>query len=198
LSASTNVTIDDTTHLTAEDVAAFLDRRMTAAERLEAEEHLAGCGECRAEVTAVRRLIRGQPLARRIPVVPAGLAAAAAIAFLVFTIARPGRELPDSRVRAVPDESPARMAAVVPADGDTVPPGSPVLVWSSITGEPTYRFTLTDASGQPLWTSATTDTSITLPPQVTLRPRQTYFWYVDALRADGRAASTGVRRFTTP
>jgi len=197
LSASTNVTSDNTTHLTAEDVAAFLDRQMTAAERLAAEEHLAGCRQCRAEVAAVRRLIKGQPLIRRIPIVPAGLAAAAVIAFLVFTITRPGRELSDERVRTLPVDSSARISAVLPVDGDTVPLGSPVLVWSSTAGDPTYRFTLTDASGQPLWTSATADTSVKLPTNVILQSRTTYFWYVDALRADGRAASTGVRRFTT-
>jgi hypothetical protein len=188
----------DVSHLTAEDVAAFLDRRMTAGERDVAETHLADCRVCRDEVKAVHRLVRGQAKRRPLILGSTGLAAAAAIAFLMFTIARPGRELSDNRVRAVPDESPARISAVQPADGDTVPPGKPVLVWSSITGEPTYRFTLTDASGQPLWTSTTADTSLTLPPQVVLQSRRTYFWYVDALRADGRAASTGVRRFTTP
>jgi hypothetical protein len=188
----------DVSHLTAEDVAAFLDRRMTAGERGVAEAHLADCRVCRDEVKAVHRLVRGQTKRRPLIVGSTGLAAAAAITFLVFTISRPGRELPDSRVRAVPDESPARIAAALPADGDTVPPGRPVLVWSSITGEPTYRLTLTDASGQPLWTSTTADTSLTLPSQVVLQSRRTYFWYVDALRADGRAASTGVRRFTTP
>jgi len=71
------------------------------------------------------------------------------------------------------------------------------MLWSAVAGEPTYRLTLTDASGQPVWTTTTTDTSITLPPNVILQQRKRYFWYVDALRADGRAASTGVRRFTT-
>lgn len=198
MSESTNVTSDETRHLTAEDVAAFLDRRMTAAEWRDAEEHLTGCRQCRAEVAAVRRLIRGQSVVRRIPLVPAVLAAAAAIAFAMFTIARPDRELSDNRVRVVPDESLTRITAVTPADGDTIPPGRPTLVWSSINGEPTYRFTVTDASGQPLWTNTTTDTLLALPPQVVLQARSTYFWYVDALRADGRAASTGVRRFTTP
>ena len=188
----------DVTHLTAEDVAAFLDRRMTTVERGVAEAHLADCRQCRDEVTAVHRLVRAQTTRRPMILGSTGLAAAAVIAFLMFTIARPGRELPDNRIRAVPDESPVRVSAVLPADGDTLPPGKPVLVWSSITGEPTYRLTLTDASGQPLWTSTTTDTSLTLPPQVVLESHRTYFWYVDALRADGRAASTGVRRFTTP
>jgi len=198
LNASILVTTDNTTHLTAEDVAAFLDRHVTAAERAAVEAHLADCRSCRDELTSVRRLMRTGPTVRRI-LVPAGLAAAAVIAFLVLTLGR-GSDLADDRLRSdVPTvEVAGSFATRLPADGDTISLAKPALVWSAIAGEPTYRFTLTDASGQPLWSSSTTDTSVTLPPQVTLQPRQTYFWYVDALRANGRAASTGVRRFTTP
>jgi putative zinc finger protein len=190
------MTTDDT-HLTAEDVAAFLDRRMTAAERAGAEAHLAGCQLCREELRAVHGLLRSRPGVRPAVFIPAGLAAAAAIAFVAVTLVRGDPDAAD-RVRTAPAAEAARIAVRVPADGDTIAPGRPVLVWSSIAGEPTYRLTLTDASGQPLWTSTTSDTSVALPPQVVLQSRQTYFWYVDALRADGRAASTGVRRFTTP
>jgi hypothetical protein len=70
-------------------------------------------------------------------------------------------------------------------------------VWGSIGGEPTYRVTITDAAGKLIWANTSTDTSLTLPPTL-LSPHTTYFWYVDALRADGRAASTGVRRFIVP
>jgi hypothetical protein len=192
------VTTPNTTHLTAEDVAAFLDRHMTAAERAAVEGHLADCRLCRDELTSVRRLMRTGPTVRRI-LIPAGLAAAAAIAFLALTLGR-GSDLAADRTRSeVPSvEAAGSITTRLPADGDTISLAKPALVWSAIAGEPTYRFTLTDASGQPLWSSNTTDTSVTLPPQVTLQPHQTYFWYVDALRANGRAASTGVRRFTTP
>lgn len=185
-------------HLTAEDVAAFLDRHMTASERAGVEAHLADCRFCRDEMMSVRRLMRTGPTVRRI-LIPIGLAAAAAIAFVALTLGR-GADLPDDRVRseATSVEAAGSIATRLPADGDTISLAKPALVWSPIAGEPTYRFTLTDASGQPLWTSTTTDTSVTLPSQVILKPRQTYFWYVDALRANGRAASTGVRRFTTP
>lgn len=192
------MTTNNTTHLTAEDVAAFLDRHMTAAERASAQTHLADCRLCRDEVTSVRRLMRTGPTVRRI-LIPAGLAAAAAIAFAALTLGR-GADLPGERVRsqATTVETAGTIAARLPVDGDTISLAKPSVVWSPVAGEPTYRFTLTDGSGQPLWTSTTTDTSVTLPSQVILKPRQTYFWFVDALRANGRAASTGVRRFTTP
>jgi hypothetical protein len=192
------VTANDTTHLTAEDVAAFLDHHMTATERAGVEVHLADCRLCRDEITSVRRLMRSGPTVRRV-LIPAGLVAAAAIAFVALTLGR-GSDLADDRVRSQPTsaEAAGSIATRLPTDGDTISLAKPALVWSPIAGEPTYRFTLTDASGQPLWTNTTTDTSVTLPPQVILQPRETYFWYVDALRANGRAASTGVRRFTTP
>ena len=197
MNTSILVTTDNTTHLTAEDVAAFLDRHITAAERAAVEAHLAECRLCRDEVTSVRRLMRTGPTVRRV-LIPAGLAAAAAVAFIALTLGRGPEPSPD-RVRSPTTlEANGSIVTRLPADGDTISLVKPAMVWSAIAGEPTYRFTLTDASGQPLWTSTTTDTSVTVPPQVILQSRQTYFWYVDAQRANGRAASTGVRRFQTP
>ena len=187
------------THLTAEDVAAFLDRRLTTTERLGIEEHLAGCSQCRGEVAAVRRLVSANPT-RRSLTLPLSLAAAAAVAFLLFTVARPGPEGRADPLRtpaSLPAGASERITALRPAEGDTIAVARAVLEWASIGGEPTYRLTVTDATGQPVWTRTTADTSLTLPRTI-LESRRTYFWYVDALRANGRAASTGVRRFTVP
>ena len=133
---------------------------------------------------------------------PAGLVAAAAIAFVVLNVNRVDRDGSAERVRtpaaSFPIDASARISVLSPADGDTIRLGRPALLWSAVAGEPTYRLTLTDRSGQPLWTNTTSDTSLTLPALVTLQASTTYFWYVDALRADGRAASTGVHSFTTP
>ena len=141
-----------------------------------------------------------RPIGRPIWLVPMGRAAAAALAFVMLYVSRdPGSATERLRTPGVtlPAESLSRIAVLSPADGDTIGTGTPAMLWSAVTGEPTYRLTLTDASGQPVWTTTTTDTSVTLSPTVVLQSRTTYFWYVDALRADGRAASTGVRRFTT-
>ena len=198
MDTSTVVTTNQA-HLTAEDVAAFLDRRLTTPERLGIEEHLAGCSQCRGEVAAVRRLVNDKP-AKRSLTLPLGLAAAAVIGFLLFTVARPVPENAADRLRtpaSLPTDASERITSLRPADGDTISVARAVLEGASIAGEPTYRLTVTDATGQPVWTRTTPDTSLTLPRTV-LEPHRTYFWYVDALRADGRAASTGVRRFTVP
>src|SRR2546426_11618463 len=71
-------------HLTAEDVAAYADRGLVAAERARVEAHLAACAECRAEVVAVARLSRS--FARRGRW--AGMAPPSAAAVLVLFLAR--------------------------------------------------------------------------------------------------------------
>lgn len=191
--------IADHPHLSAGDVAAFLDRRLTTDERHGIEEHLAHCGQCRAELAAVRRLVKSGPVPER-RLMRTGLAAAAVIAFLALTLGRLGSGTTEDRVRTTPAATTGASALIKglqPADGDTVSLARTALVWGSIGGEPAYRVTITDATGKLVWTNSTTDTSQTLPPTL-LSSRTTYFWYVDALRADGRAASTGVRRFIVP
>lgn len=198
LDTSTLVTRNDT-HLAAEDVAAFLDRRLTTAERVGVEEHLADCSQCRGEVAAVRRLVNEKPT-RRSFALPVGLAAAAAIVFMLFTVARPDSDRAAARLRTTPSlpaDVSERITSVRPADGDSLPAERAVLEWASTGNEPTYRLTVTDATGQLVWTRTTPDTTLTVP-RALLEAHRTYFWYVDALRADGRAASTGVRRFTVP
>jgi hypothetical protein len=58
-----------------------------------------------------------------------------------------------------------------------------------------FRFTLTGQSGEPLWFHETSETSVSLPSEVELRPGETYFWYVDVLLPDGRTGTTGVLDF---
>ena len=189
----------DRPHLTAEDVAAFLDRRLTTDEKHGIEEHLAHCGRCRAELAAVRKLVKSGPIPER-RVFRIGLAAAAVIAFLALTLGRMGPGSTEDRIRTTPSATTSEselIKGLQPADGDTISSASAALAWRSIGGEPTYRVTITDATGQLVWTNTTPDTSLMVPPTL-LSAGRTYFWYVDALRADGRAASIGVRRFVVP
>lgn len=195
------MTTDHTQHLAAETVGAFLDRRLTDGERSSVEAHLADCGVCRREVAEAGRLVMAMNVRRPMVLLPASLAAAAAIAFIALGITRIGRESPD-RLRAptasVETGATPRIGVLAPADGDTVRVRHPVFQWSAVAGAPTYRLTLTDESGETVWTTTTIDTSLTLPVRVVLQGRATYFWYVDALLADGRAVSTGVRTFSMP
>ena len=70
------------------------------------------------------------------------------------------------------------------------------LRWEPIAGQPLYRVTVTDRDGAPVWTHDTEEGAARIPATAGLRPGESYFWYVDAIREDGRSATTGVRRFT--
>ena len=58
-----------------------------------------------------------------------------------------------------------------------------------------YHLTLTDPAGHALWLHETSDTAVAPPPNVSLTPGRTYYWYVDALDAGGSSLTTGTRRF---
>ena len=178
-------------HLTEGMIAAYVDRRLGADERRGVEAHLAGCDDCRAEVVEVSRLVGGR---RRTWVVATGGLGVAAAAVLVIALL-PRGVTPDGPVlRSGPDGT-AAIAAVAPPEAATVPADSVRLVWRPAGAEASYRVTVTDARGDPVWSAGTADTAITAGPA--LMPGTLYYWYVDALLPDGHTATTGVRSFRT-
>ena len=195
---------DRSSHIAPADIAAYVDRRLASAERERVEAHLADCQECRDEVLAVSRLTRKSLVARRstaiIPFI--GVAAAAVIAVVLMRTPPTGSRLISERMRAdtpaLTGELGARIAIHSPEDGNTVATPHPMFIWASVGGPATYRLTVSDQDGAARWTIATSDTSATLPDSVHLDMRTGYFWYVDALRSDGRSATTGARRFVSP
>jgi hypothetical protein len=187
-------------HPTAEDVAAYLSGTLPPGDQATIEGHLAECRECRLQVTSARRVLRKHRSPnRRVWLVPAAAAAVLLVAVLFRAPSgfRPGPEPIRSGQGAAGPEAGSRIAVVAPADGDTVPVAPITFVWRGQPGEPRYQFTLTDGSGRAIWTGATTDTALTLPPAVSLDHGRTYFWTVDALGADGRSLTTRNHRFST-
>jgi len=194
--------IDEIEHLSAGDVAAYLDGTLEEAERDRVEAHAAECKACRRELTEVARQIRGM---RRVPrgLVWAPIAAAAAIiAVLVAqpfgTVTQPERT---SRFRG-PESTAGRQGGVAigilapPSDG-TVNPAAVTFVWHAGGAGASYHLTVTNDVGGVVWTLTTTDTVAALPDTVTLARDSRYHWYVDGLFEDGRRASSGVHSFTT-
>ena len=59
-----------------------------------------------------------------------------------------------------------------------------------------YRVIITDSAGAELYSSATSDTTLVLPPSVALDPGARYFWFVDELRADGSSFSSRASSFS--
>ncbi len=183
-----------TEHLTAGEIADYLDGKLSAAERARAEAHLADCESCgRDAIAASRELATLRRRDRRRVAAP--LAAAAVLVGLVFAgpavWERLGQD--ETHIRAGEDPGEAsRVRVVQPAHRGVLPRDSLLFVWRSVSDGSFYTFTLADEVGDILWQGDTQDTTVSLDREVALRPGQRYFWYVDALFEDGRTASTGV------
>jgi hypothetical protein len=191
-------------HLSSEEVAAYIDGAISGSDREQIESHLADCEECRRELVEVRTALRQF---RRTPdwriIAPAAVAAAAVIALLALpSLLSDPDSARDVRVRG-PDESVRRegvplIAVVNPLDGSTIEMTEGLVFhWRAPAADASYQLTLGDDAGEVVWTLSTTDTLVTLPESVRLGPGSIYYWYVDALLPDGRSATTEVLQFMT-
>lgn len=162
-----------TGHLDVADAAAYLDGTLAPTARARVEQHLAGCETCRGELIAVSRVIRTRPDRRRW-YVPAGIAAAAAIAFLLIW---PRSDVPSGNYR-----EPAVSTTVAPVGIAPRGPSAaaPRLVWTRVPHAQRYRLTVFDSAGSVMWESQSGDTAMAFPKTVRLRPGVTYFWQVEA------------------
>ena len=88
------------------------------------------------------------------------------------------------------------VTVVMPAEGETVRSDTLRFTWRPVAPNATYLLKLTDGTSA-RWTMDTADTTAVLPDSVKLESGRSYHWWVDALTADGRVASTGVRQFRT-
>lgn len=186
-------------HLTESQVAGYLDGDLTREERAEVERHLDQCDACRQELRQVDELTHpaaGQPTHRRRLLWLLGGALAASLAAIALLRPGVGPQLPDSieRPSVTPGEALPRLRVISPAEGDTVSTADRTLTWRPLPAG-TYHVALLADDGEPLWTTDTGDTVVTLPGSVRLQSGRTYFWRVDAVN-DGVAASSGVVPFS--
>lgn len=169
-------------HLEIAEIAAFVDGALPAGERTRAEAHLADCAECREELVAVAALLRTAPR-RRAWILPASLAAAAAVALLIM----PGLYL-SSRLDGDRHREPAVTTTVAPTA--IVPRGDMnavrELMWSAVPRAGRYRVVLLDHGGTLVWRTETPDTAVSIPDSVRLRAGVPYFWKVEAETGFGR------------
>jgi len=187
------------THLSAENVAAYIDRRLTAEERQRADAHMVRCAECRDELTQAARLVASAPPHRMVkhPRLVALVSLAAAMLVVAVSLSRPGQTPPAaSPQREAIDAEPNVIQALTPTAGATITP-STQFVWRR-EGDARYQLRIVDSTGALVWMTTTNDSSARLPPSVRLQRRSRYFWYVDALRSDGFSISSGPRPFETP
>lgn len=184
-------------HPAADQVAAYIENKLSPADRHAMEGHLADCRECRQDVTSAQRLVRQRRQPRRKAwAVPA----AAAAVFVVFVLSR---TLTDSRsdeaVRSTTgaglSDTVVAIEVVSPADRATIA-DAVVFAWKGQSDRPLYKITVTEGTGRTVWSAETSDTVVTLPQTITLERGKMYFWVVDALAADGRSRTTRTHRFS--
>jgi len=178
-------------HLEPEQIAAFLERTLSAPAHAQVEGHLVECRDCRTEMLEVEHIIRTVPGARRWAAVPLLAAAAAAV---VLVVALPGRRAADS-----PHREPAVQSSLAPT---TVAPNGSVprlerLTWTGVMGADRYRVALFDTAGQVLWETTVSDTTASVPATVSasLDASGSYFWSVRARVGWDRWTESGLTEF---
>ncbi len=190
------MTIASLQHPGEDELSAYLEGSLTETDRAPVETHLTECDDCRADVVEVQRLFQPQPR-RRVWYVAAGLAAAALAGILLFAPSANHEPGPVGPVLRGPMTDASAGAAVVqivqPREGVTLLAAAGLrFTWRAAAPGASYRLTLTDQTGDVLWSVSTADTAASLPLNSILGRQQNYFWYVDALMPDGRSITSGV------
>ena len=182
----------DHDHLSPDLIAAYLARETSEDEKQEAQRHLLTCAECRRDTAEAAELARDRRPRRWVPIaIPA---AAAAIALLML-VPGWGPTTDELLIRGPGTEGVQHFVAVTPAEGALVRGDSVTFLWRSEGSDVHYVLTVTDQSGDVVWTAGTQDTSLVPPREIGLKADGVYFWYVDALLTDARSSTTGVREF---
>ena len=179
-------------HPDPHEVTAYLSGSADPAARARIEAHIADCADCAEELVAVRRLHRGPPaVSRRFAV--AGAAAAAVIA-VVLVGQRVGSPAGPTTPPVRGDGSAPAVTTVSPPEGATIE-ASPTFTWRPVAGASAYRISITRADGDSVWAASVSDTAVRAPEGTLTQGSGTYFWYVDALLADGRSVAGTAHEF---
>ncbi len=171
------------------EVASYIDRGLSDADRSRVEDHMVECPECRDNLAEAQHLVAKLRRPRRIAAL-AGVFAVAAAALFVITPALTRARQPLDLVTRDATASSA-LAAYAP-EGDAR--NQPLrFVWGSAPDAVSYHFTLSSADGTTVWSFSGPDTSAVLPATVTLNRAVNYVWYADAILNDGSTRSTGLK-----
>jgi len=207
-------------HIDENDIARYVDGRLSDDERRDVESHLAECSRCRNQVAAVHRILENgaEQEAAPDPEVQAQaealgrnkeregsnerqrgrrpVAIAMAVALLLGVAGLLYEQLQEpapSRLRTSSDAPTLTVQA--PTDGATVS-DRPVFECAFVSEALGYRVTLRTMDGTVVWEGDTTAARVRLPADVSLTARETYLWRAEALRADGTTLQSNARTFT--
>ena len=184
---------------TPEAMLGVLRREGAEEQRLEALDHVMGCGACRSEFELLRSIEQAGAAEQRRPallrifprpawrfVAPVALAASI---LLVVTVG------PSFKVSQAPDVERGGASSVTllrPAPGAAAE--VPVtFAWAPVKGARGYELEVLDEKGVVVLAERTAETSITLPDARSLTRGASYRWWVRATTASGDQLSSEVR-----
>jgi hypothetical protein len=185
--------------LSANDIAAFLDGRLTGDDLTRVESLLADEPAARMEVAEASRLIATAPRRTIAPSRWLAIGGIAAVAAAALIILRPGNQpqehAPAASERRAPIDASERIELVSPVDGQTVRKSDLALTWRGIQNA-VYRVVVSDPVGKIVFEVSTNDTSVVAPLMDLNLPNGIVYWSVDALAPDGSSLTSGVRELT--
>jgi len=178
-------------HLSAADLAVYIDGTLSDIARQRTERQLSDCAQCREELAACAPLARSLPPKSRPRMLVSGLGVAAAAAIAIGIVALP-------RHRSI-DSSPARergfeaadreIATVAPRPGSTVASSAIRFTWRTDSAAAGYTVVVTNSAGALVWRHEVQDTSIALTSETTFVPGE-FNWRVESSRVNGGTASS--------
>lgn len=180
----------------------LVERRGDENDRLRRLDHVMACPACHRDFELLRAVnVAGKRAAPSIRVLGVPVALAAGIVLAVglgaaLVLRGPGRAAPD----AFRGADSGRVGVVAPI-GEVSSKGPVVLQWRGVPGARGYDVELLDTDGRAVYTTATADTSLILPPSVGLSPGAAYSWWVRARLRGGeevRSPMTPLRVRATP
>jgi hypothetical protein len=170
------------------EIASYLDRGLSQADRDRVEDHMTECAECRHKVADAHQLISGLRRPRRFSVAAIATLAAAAALVVVPTLLRDNQQ----SARVMRESATLRSLQVYEPRGETV--STPLhFAWASASKAVSYDFTLSKPDGTTIWSVTLTDTTATLPSDIRIDRGASYVWYADAKMVDGSSRTTGLR-----
>jgi len=202
--------------LAPDRLAGFLDGGLSAAERAEAEEHLADCEYCLGQAALITRsrgdsAAAGVPpeiiqaaqdagvtatvVARRRPRLPSWAIAAAAVLVVglfslqYFSLA-PEVDDPPLRQTRLADPDAVQPRLLSPAEGSVISPLDQVFRWNEVQGSLYYDVRLIDPDGNLLLRERVKETRWLIPDSVRLTPGLEYFVRIDAYLSDAKFLSS--------
>ena len=173
---------------------ALVERRGSVASRLATLDAAMSDPDSAHELELLRAVAANQPRAglSRFASAPMLVAAAAAV---LLVVAVPLARMPGT-AREQPVREVARGAVLLAPALEATRESARVFQWRAVPRARLYSLEILTASGVPVFTTSTADSTVTLPPDVTLAHGTEHRWWVVTQFGDGTEERSELRRLT--